>query len=416
MSAPFNLTVLIAMEDGFERRRVAKLVEKTAAKVITAKHGHEALTFFREDKPDIILCDNVLPVLDMPLLINAVRTISQDVPFIVLYDDYNPKSIIRAAEAGTDAFLHHPVDPDALLVALRKTARTVYLRRKLAQASKALWRVIDHFPLPAVLMKSGRSVHMNPRLLSWLGYPSHQAMKNAGDEIGKHIISLNGQKFMGGDWVEMIVEDPLDRDHIIRLKNPANPNKDGSFVVNCTIFPDSDLTLCTLRDVTEFEEDKAYLQDEASTDPLTKAMNRRSFMQRVDALVSEPKQGLIMFDIDHFKSINDTYGHDVGDAVLREISQLMRDNIRETDLLARWGGEEFMVLSPGADMERTKALAERLREAVASFDFTGVPRQVTSSFGVVVRSSGEDTETYLKRADTALYEAKESGRNRVVCG
>jgi diguanylate cyclase (GGDEF)-like protein len=121
-----------------------------------------------------------------------------------------------------------------------------------------------------------------------------------------------------------------------------------------------------------------------------------------------------MFDIDHFKSINDTYGHDVGDAVLCEISQLVRENMRGTDSLARWGGEEFMVLSRQTSMQRARRLAERLRLAVAEFPFTDVPRQITSSFGVAVLTTGETTDDLIKRVDLALYEAKDTGRNRVV--
>ena len=123
-----------------------------------------------------------------------------------------------------------------------------------------------------------------------------------------------------------------------------------------------------------------------------------------------------MFDIDHFKAVNDTYGHDVGDAVLREISALVRDNIRENDTLARWGGEEFMVLSVRSNMKYAKQVADRLRKAVAEFSFTGVPGQITSSFGVALHNTGESGEELVKRVDKALYKAKETGRNKVVTG
>ena len=123
-----------------------------------------------------------------------------------------------------------------------------------------------------------------------------------------------------------------------------------------------------------------------------------------------------MFDIDHFKSINDTYGHDVGDSVLREISALVRSDIRRSDFFARWGGEEFMVLLPASDMDRAVEAAERLREAVEASDFTGVPRQITSSFGVAMRRPAESSDEFVKRVDQALYDAKEAGRNQVVVG
>ena len=234
------------------------------------------------------------------------------------------------------------------------------------------------------------------------------------------IVKLGDEPYSGNsrEWVESIVNDPLDRDHVLHIENPRHPDsRANSFNVIFNQFPGSELRLFSFQDVSEMQDEKAHLEGEASTDPLTKALNRRSFLRMLGlSVVSDEPFSLIMFDIDHFKSINDTYGHDVGDAVLREISQLMRDNIRENDTLARWGGEEFMVLSAKSNMKRSMRVAERLRQAVAEFSFTGVPRQITSSFGVAVHVFGESGEELVKRADEALYEAKETGRNKVVAG
>ena len=189
----------------------------------------------------------------------------------------------------------------------------------------------------------------------------------------------------------------------------------NTFNVTFNQFPGSDLRLFSFQDISGLEDERAHLEDEASTDPLTKALNRRSFMRQLSQVtLAGGTFSLIMFDIDHFKSVNDTYGHDVGDAVLREISALVRDNIRENDTFARWGGEEFMVLSAKSTMKRTKRVAERLRTAIAEFSFTGVPRQITSSFGVAIHVEGETSEEMVKRVDEGLYEAKDTGRNKVV--
>jgi diguanylate cyclase (GGDEF)-like protein len=120
-----------------------------------------------------------------------------------------------------------------------------------------------------------------------------------------------------------------------------------------------------------------------------------------------------MFDIDHFKEINDGYGHAVGDEVLVELSGLVRRNIRSADLFARWGGEEFMVLLPHTDLGGAASMAEKLRESVETHSFPGVAR-VTCSFGVAGFTEIDDATVILKRVDDALYEAKETGRNRVV--
>ncbi len=124
---------------------------------------------------------------------------------------------------------------------------------------------------------------------------------------------------------------------------------------------------------------------------------------------------LLMFDLDHFKTVNDNYGHDVGDQVLIEVVQLSMETIRHSDVLARWGGEEFMVLLPQANLDMALSLGQRLRQRISKHTFTGAGH-LTVSIGVTHMEEGYTVDELLKRVDDALYEAKESGRNRVVGG
>lgn len=163
-------------------------------------------------------------------------------------------------------------------------------------------------------------------------------------------------------------------------------------------------------------KDKDYL---ATTDPLTGINNRWRFA-KVFGEEAEMKRrskqpmALIMFDVDHFKHINDTHGHIVGDEILKTLTGLVRDEIRATEFFARWGGEEFVVLLRDDGCEAAMTVAEKLRSLIAGHDFPGVG-DVTCSFGVSAWEQ-DDTETSLvARADKALYEAKKGGRDRVVC-
>ena len=119
-----------------------------------------------------------------------------------------------------------------------------------------------------------------------------------------------------------------------------------------------------------------------------------------------------MYDLDHFKHVNDTFGHDVGDYVLQTVTNVVKVNIRTTDVVARWGGEEFMVLMPQSDMQAARSVAEKLRLAIAGNHFDKVER-LTVSFGVTAFEPQDDLNSLLKRVDDALYRAKEQGRNRV---
>lgn len=147
-------------------------------------------------------------------------------------------------------------------------------------------------------------------------------------------------------------------------------------------------------------------------DFLTSLPNRRFAEEQVRAL-SGGAYSVVMFDVDHFKRVNDTYGHHVGDHVLRELSLVAGRFVQGGALLARWGGEEFVVLLPGAHEEDAARLMERVRAAFEAHTFEEVGC-VTASFGVAERRPGEDFHAALQRADAALYEAKRGGRNQVV--
>ena len=162
----------------------------------------------------------------------------------------------------------------------------------------------------------------------------------------------------------------------------------------------------------------AQVQRQALTDVLTGCHNRRAFEHQIErdlhlATRSEQSLSLLLLDIDKFKSVNDRFGHDTGDAVLRLLAKTLREELRRVDTAARLGGEEFAVILPQADMVGALAVAERLRQRLESLDMPKVGR-VTASFGVATFPfHGTDRTTLLDTADRALYQAKDTGRNRV---
>ncbi len=158
----------------------------------------------------------------------------------------------------------------------------------------------------------------------------------------------------------------------------------------------------------------------AMTDPLTGIPNRLAYDRRLEEELARFKRygapfALLVWDVDRFKAINDTYGHAAGDKVLTVIARLLRDRVRETDLTARYGGEEFVILMPETDSANAQPVAEKLREAIAdtAFHFRGTRVPITASCGLTEARPGDDAQSLFQRADAALYRAKENGRNRV---
>ena len=174
------------------------------------------------------------------------------------------------------------------------------------------------------------------------------------------------------------------------------------------------------RDISERKMLEAELTRLAATDPVTGVWNRHHGRKLLEAEASRPDRdgrrlSVLMVDIDDFKSINDTHGHQLGDTVLVEVANRLTAAVRSTDTVVRWGGEEFVILLRDCALDDAVARAEHIRRRIADGVFSGV-RTVTASVGAAELAPGDDLDSWLSRADAALYEAKRAGRNTVVAG
>lgn len=163
------------------------------------------------------------------------------------------------------------------------------------------------------------------------------------------------------------------------------------------------------------------LQEESVKDPLTNLHNRRymyEFLLQQLALFTRTKRlfSIIMCDIDHFKLVNDEYGHPVGDEVIKAVTRIVTQYSRESDVQARYGGEEFVVILPQTDAAGARIVAERMRIAIEEYNFPKLRKPITCSFGITEVQSGDTTESLIKRVDSFLYCAKHGGRNTSICG
>lgn len=177
-------------------------------------------------------------------------------------------------------------------------------------------------------------------------------------------------------------------------------------------------------EMTKMRTDMQHLKEESVTDTLTNIPNRRAFDNALKAAAVEAMEkakplSLVMIDIDHFKIFNDTFGHQVGDQVLRLVARTLSEGLRPNELLSRYGGEEFAVIVPSSKLRDAEKLADKLRERIAAKDIINQSKneklgRLSISLGVSQLSPGESLSQFIDRADRALYKAKAAGRNRVV--
>jgi diguanylate cyclase (GGDEF)-like protein len=178
--------------------------------------------------------------------------------------------------------------------------------------------------------------------------------------------------------------------------------------------------IVTMNDITKQIETMNKLQKMAEIDPLTEMFNRRYFLETfeqelINAKVRKQPISLIMFDLDRFKKINDRYGHQAGDVLLRNVSNICRSSVRSNDTLGRYGGEEFLILLPNTTLQEAVEVGERIRKNIENLNviFNSRHLKITASLGIagILRTQDENVDQFIKFADNALYEAKKSGRN-----
>lgn len=424
--------------------------------VITANNGQAAIDIAAKEQPDIILLDVMMPVMDgFDACANLKsREDTQHIPVIMVTALDQPSDRVRGLEAGADDFLTKPVNDLALFSRVRSLVRlkmmTDELRMRQA-TGRDMGLLSSPYDDPAGDEASAKILIVEEReetarRIREVLEPQHRVKVEAdrddaivaarGGEFDLVIVSLAiaGQEGLRlcsqlrsmaetrGIPILVIVDDG---------DNPALARA-LDLGVNDYLMRPIDRNELVARVKTQFKKkrysDKLKQNLEMSvemavTDQLTGLYNRRYMSGHLDNLLKdtvdrEKALSFLIIDIDYFKSVNDTFGHDIGDEVLRQFGGRIVSNVRGIDLVCRYGGEEFVVVMPDTDLTFAYAVAERVRQQVADVPFeVGLddPLKITISIGVTVSEGTSDTAGgLLRRADQALYRAKREGRNRVV--
>ncbi len=259
-------------------------------------------------------------------------------------------------------------------------------------------------------------IFANPKALKLLGY-SFEEIKKREPHYAFHAHALKGVTLEECPVIKTLKQGKTFKADIELVK------KDGTsfwaYLIATPLFEDKKFAgrMSIFIDITDRKELEEKLKKLAITDSLTGLFNRRHAFDILKKEKSKADRGvnrfcILLIDIDNFKRINDTYGHDVGDEVLIRIAKIFRNKLRNYDVVARWGGEEFLIILPNIDSEGARISAERIRKSIEELDVNGV--KTTISIGVTCYNPGESLNEIIKRADEALYEAKKLGKNKVV--
>lgn len=406
-------TILIVGDDPASR----KLLQDTLAlsyELVVAGSGRLALAILPEARPDLVLLDLASGGLDATALLRRlVRARDLPIPTMVIAAAGSHRAAARCLELGAVDYLVRPLDPDIVRLRVRNQMR---LRN-----DALLWSMIELSQDAIVWTDAeGRVCLLNRAAERIFG-------RAAAEMLGQPVTLLVPDLFGAdpcaatagreaapsgtGDRDLLPYARALRRDGTAFPAEIAKVRHDG---------PSQTLFAVTIRDMSMQQAAEAELRRLASTDPLTGALNRRSFLSAAKAELDRATRyqaplSVAMLDIDHFKRVNDNFGHAAGDLCLAELVTTLRGELRSSDLISRYGGEEFALLLPETAGDPALALADRIRARVASKPVAAGDMRFgyTVSIGVAALEPGLTIDETLAHADSALYRAKNTGRNRV---
>jgi len=414
-----KIRLLLVEDDTFTREQLARLLGRVTAEVLEAGDGSEGLAVFKQQQPDMVLTDLNMPVMDGLSMAAIIKAHSPDVPIIAATAHNDELYLQRALEVGLDGYLAKPLDLDSLIPALYKHARLVLARKLEDDRARLFSYLLDINPHLIISAARGQVDYVNETFLEYVGLSSLEEMLS-GNPGRMREIHIEGQRYSLHDFSWIARASSIDAPRTLACFSPEGDRceAENTFWMASRRFDDLDRVVVTLTDITPLEQERTQLLYRATTDSLTGVANRYKLSEYIRSEHTRFKRyntptSLIMFDIDHFKHVNDTFGHQRGDIVLAELAGLVARSIRDTDTLGRWGGEEFMILTPETPGDEAYELAERLREIVEGHAFPGAG-SITCSFGVSSLTREDTLDALLARVDAALYKAKASGRNRAV--
>ncbi|GAW40856.1 Response regulator PleD [Brevundimonas sp. SH203] len=421
--------------------------------VLTCNDGATALAMAVEHQPDLILLDVMMPGMDgfetCRRLKAEART--RHIPVVLVTALDGRQDRIRGLEAGADDFLTKPIDDVILFARVKSLTRLKQVMDELREREESGRRLgVDAEGAARLRSEGGRVMIVDDDLRQaekigrelgaehrvTIESDPEAALAAARGALDLIIVDVTAAAFDGlrivaqaksGDARRapiLAIVDPTDRPRMVKalelgaadiLPRPVDTEELSARV----------RTQIRRKRYTDFLRHKLDSSMEmAVTDALTGLHNRRYMTGQLQALVGRAAQGgaqvaVLVLDIDHFKSVNDGFGHDAGDEVLVEFAVRLATNVRAVDLPCRMGGEEFVVVMPGASLEDAGRVAERIRRDVASAPFRvmGGKEQITITISIGVAATvgdGDTPEGLLKRADEGVYEAKAAGRNKVI--
>ncbi|MCX7973202.1 MAG: diguanylate cyclase [Candidatus Aminicenantes bacterium] len=414
--------ILIVEDEGLVARDLEAMIRNLGYRVVgICSSAEEAFRLINTRRPDLIIMDIVLQgKLDGIKAADEIRR-RHNLPIIFLTAHTDETTFQRAKVTNPLAFIHKPVEQKELLtvieMALYKHRTEMKLREKEEWLSTILAGIADGV---IATDPHGIITFMNPVAADLTGWNPEGGLSRRLEDV---VLLYDGDKEIS---FYLSPQEIIDHDGFPRnIPNLwiVNQQRKTPVEIKASVIRDENGApaglVILLHNITERRQHEEELRRLAIHDSLTGLPNRLLFFDRLNlALCHGRRHGhrlaILMLDLDHYKKINDTYGHSIGDLLLKEVGKRLQGAIRSSDTVARFGGDEFVLLMPEINNPTDAAqIAKRILETISlPFEINGIPLLITVSIGIAIfPEDGEDRETLITKADLALYAAKDKGRN-----
>ena len=430
-----SISILYVEDENDVREFTSKLLTSLLKKVYTAKDGQEGLDIYKENfnNIDLIISDINMPKMNGLIMCEKIKEINKYIPLVITSAHNDTNFLKKAIEVGVSTYAMKPIDLYQLIESITKAMEPILLRKQLVELNLSLETkieqeickiksILDAQNNIIILTNKENITNVNKKFLQFFGIDDFDKFLETKKNIFDFFIEEFGfitknQIIKQESWLRYIKDLP-EVDRIVKIKNYLHEEK--VFTINVEYYENKEhYYVFSLTDITQIKEKSNLLEYQASHDRLTGLFNRNKFDEFYSKEVKRSKRyktelSIIIFDIDDFKIINDTHGHQIGDVVLKEISQIISLHIREQDIAVRWGGEEFLVLLPHTNLDGATTVANKIRTNIEVYSFTQLNLKITASFGVCELKEEDTDESLILRTDKFLYEAKNNGKNKVI--
>ncbi len=415
-----NIKILFVEDEPLIQSELTQFLKRYAAGgLYIADNGLEGLRLYEKYRPDIVISDIKMPQMSGIEMVKQIKKKKADQSVIFTTAHSDSKFFLEAIELQVDGYLLKPIDLRLLDRKILELSKRIELAKKY-ELQNIILNEIAYLQgsMLAVMDREMELLFLNDKALDFWGIKNIDEAIEANSMLACRMVKVDDcfypSDLNSRSWIDEIIKLEPHRRTVALKQNDEKTVK--TYYVDIVRSEQSGHIIISLSEITKLEEEKRLYKKRVYTDDLTQTYNRAMLNKQLDIEIDKAKgQGLnlsmIVIDIDHFKQVNDQHGHLVGDEILIGLSDLVKKHIRANDIFARWGGEEFVLLLPDTDIVGAGTLAENLRVIIESYKFAeGV--MLTCSFGVASMND-KDEMSLFRKADTALYKAKLSGRNRV---